>query len=76
MPSSEEYARERKAITGLVSRTSGVHPIALVTVARAEMTHQWPDLLHKLPTSDGGTFQNDDGTFPYLPGWDGPIESS
>jgi len=76
MASASEFARLRKATTALVNRKGGLHDVPLVTVARAEMATQWTEILHTLPQANkpaGEQHQNDDGTFPYLPGWDGPI---
>ena len=76
MPGGTEYARLRKAQVALANRKMGVHAVPLVTVARAELANAWTDLLHRLPHAAGPTVQNEDGTFPYLPGWDGPSEAT
>lgn len=71
--SAVEFARLRANTVSLVLRKSGFHHLPQVTVGRAEMASQWPDLLHRLPQTSLTTHQNNDGTFRYLPGWDGPL---
>lgn len=68
-----EAARLREAQTRYKRRKDGIHDMPLVTVARAEMAGRLSQILTSLPHMAGPTIQNPDGSFPYLPGWDGPI---
>lgn len=69
----KEASLRRRAEVAMHNRKNGIHAVAIVTVARAELANQWPDLIHHLPHASTERIQNDDGSFPYLPGWDGPI---
>jgi hypothetical protein len=73
MPAAQEFERLRKAQVSLNNRKNGLHDIPLVTVARADILNRWSDIIHSLPHAETVRLQNDDGSFPYLPGWDGPI---
>jgi hypothetical protein len=74
MAAAKEQEMDREKTIGFVNRKNGFAEGALVTVARAEMEGKWTELLHTLPQAPSKSFQNPDGSFPYLPGWDGPIK--
>ena len=72
MPGHEDR-QWRENVNRLVNRKQGEFEPFIVTQASIEFDAQWRHLMHRLPLAPAQHVQNPDGSFPYLPGYDGPL---
>lgn len=68
----EAESLNRANTVALLRRKGGINPIPVVTRADAEYVLNWHHRLHELPEAHQAPIQNDDGSWPYVAGWDGP----
>ena len=74
MPIGYEQSHEREAFERLISRKQGDNPRPSVTRAHAAYDADLHHIIHTLQQAEFPQYQNADGTFPYLAGYDGPSE--
>lgn len=67
-----EQSLLRANMLALVARKSGDAPMKVVTCGGAEIAALMHHQLNSLPEVQMAPVQNADGSFGYMPGWDGP----
>jgi hypothetical protein len=75
MATGYEDTEFRKNIVQLVNRKNGDGELRTVTRAQDLYFARFAAVLHTIPQVTAPRIQNDDGSFPYLPGMDGPVTS-
>ena len=75
MPSGHERDKALRSIRSHVNRKNGDGDYTSVTVAHVEFMNDWDQILQLLPRLKPPKIQNEDGSFDYMPCYDGPALS-